>query len=151
MNNRKGFGAVAWLVTLAVLAGAGWAAFKSGVFAGEEAEALLGAKVKRGPMRISVVERGNLKAARNSTLKSEIEGRTTVLYLIEEGTLVEPGDIDTGFNDVMDWGDPAGSVYGERAIAAERVIRESLPKAQSLKGGLSRGPSGPPQSMCLRP
>ena len=43
--------------------------------------------------------------------------------------LVEPGDIDTGFNDAMDWGDPAGSVYGERARRAERVIRESLPRA----------------------
>ncbi|MBW2267765.1 MAG: SDR family oxidoreductase [Deltaproteobacteria bacterium] len=43
--------------------------------------------------------------------------------------LVEPGDIDTGFNDVMDWGDPGASAYAERARAAERVIRESLPRA----------------------
>ena len=43
--------------------------------------------------------------------------------------LIEPGDIDTGFNDGMDWGDPGASAYAERARAAERVIRESLPKA----------------------
>jgi NAD(P)-dependent dehydrogenase (short-subunit alcohol dehydrogenase family) len=44
-------------------------------------------------------------------------------------SLIEPGDIDTGFNDVMAWGDPAASAYGERVRNAERVIRESLPKA----------------------
>jgi NAD(P)-dependent dehydrogenase (short-subunit alcohol dehydrogenase family) len=43
--------------------------------------------------------------------------------------LIEPGDINTGFNDGMDWGDPAASVYGERTLAAERVIREALPRA----------------------
>ena len=44
-------------------------------------------------------------------------------------SLVEPGDIDTPFNDVMDWGEGEGSPYGERRARAERVIRESLPKA----------------------
>ena len=43
--------------------------------------------------------------------------------------LIEPGDINTGFNEVMQWGEPGSSVYGARALAAERVIRESLPKA----------------------
>jgi NAD(P)-dependent dehydrogenase (short-subunit alcohol dehydrogenase family) len=44
-------------------------------------------------------------------------------------SLVEPGDIDTGFNAAMDWGDPASSAYGERIASCERVVRESLPKA----------------------
>ena len=44
-------------------------------------------------------------------------------------SLVEPGDIDTGFNEGMDWGEPEGSAYGERIRRAERVIRESLPRA----------------------
>lgn len=45
-------------------------------------------------------------------------------------SLIEPGDIDTAFNDVMDWGDadPA-SPYRERQQRCERTIRESLPKA----------------------
>ena len=46
-----------------------------------------------------------------------------------EVSLIEPGDIDTGFNAVMEWGDPARSAYGERIRNTERVIRESLPKA----------------------
>ena len=44
-------------------------------------------------------------------------------------SLVEPGDIDTGFNAAMDWGSPETSVYGERIRDTARVVRESLPKA----------------------
>ena len=44
--------------------------------------------------------------------------------------LIEPGDIRTGFNDATDWGETArGSAYGVPIANAERVIRESLPKA----------------------
>ena len=44
-------------------------------------------------------------------------------------SLIEPGDIDTPFNDAMDWGDPSRSVYAPRPERCERIIRESLPKA----------------------
>jgi len=44
--------------------------------------------------------------------------------------LIEPGDIDTPFNDVMDWGETsASSEYRPGLESAEKVIRESLPKA----------------------
>jgi NAD(P)-dependent dehydrogenase (short-subunit alcohol dehydrogenase family) len=43
--------------------------------------------------------------------------------------LIEPGDIDTPFNDRMDWGDTAHSAYEARIRRCEEVIRESLPKA----------------------
>ena len=44
-------------------------------------------------------------------------------------SLVEPGDIQTPFNDHMDWGDRARSAYADRLRSCERVVRESLPKA----------------------
>ena len=45
-------------------------------------------------------------------------------------SLVEPGDIDTPFNDAMDWGDAnPNSAYAEQLSRCEQVIRESLPKA----------------------
>ena len=45
-------------------------------------------------------------------------------------SLIEPGDINTAFNDVMDWGDrPANSPYADRIANSERAIRESLPKS----------------------
>ena len=44
-------------------------------------------------------------------------------------SLVEPGDINTPFNENMEWGVEGASVYAERRRACERVVRESLPKA----------------------
>ena len=44
-------------------------------------------------------------------------------------SLVEPGDIDTGFNDATNFSGSEGSAYGERIQRCQRVIEESLPKA----------------------
>ena len=44
-------------------------------------------------------------------------------------SLIEPGDIDTPFNDRMDWGHTADSVYADRIRRCEEVIRDSLPEA----------------------
>ncbi len=49
--------------------------------------------VKRGPLRISVTESGTIKARDQVILKSEVEGRTTILWLIDEGVGVEKGDL----------------------------------------------------------
>lgn len=44
--------------------------------------------------------------------------------------LIEPGDINTSFNDVMDWGEAKpNSPYAEKSGICETSIRESLPKA----------------------
>lgn len=82
------------LVTIGVLVvGAVGYAAAGAVLGKSENLAIEGAEVKRGSLRISVIERGNLKAAESVTLKSEVEGRTQVLYLIDEGTSVEPGEV----------------------------------------------------------
>ena len=44
-------------------------------------------------------------------------------------SLVEPGDINTPFNNAMDWGNSQGSAYQEQLQRCEDVIRDSLPKA----------------------
>jgi NAD(P)-dependent dehydrogenase (short-subunit alcohol dehydrogenase family) len=43
--------------------------------------------------------------------------------------LVEPGDIDTAFNEATTWQDAGESPYAERLRRSEQVIRESLPRA----------------------
>ena len=48
-----------------------------------------GADVRRGPLRISEVVKGNLEAKNSISLKSEIQGRSTIIFLEEEGTMVE--------------------------------------------------------------
>jgi len=49
--------------------------------------------VKRGPLTISILEAGTIKAREQEILKSEVEGRTTILTLIPEGTRVKEGEL----------------------------------------------------------
>jgi NAD(P)-dependent dehydrogenase (short-subunit alcohol dehydrogenase family) len=44
-------------------------------------------------------------------------------------SLIEPGDCNTPFNDATEWGDPAGSSYGDRIAGCRAAIVEMLPKA----------------------
>ncbi len=44
-------------------------------------------------------------------------------------SLVEPGDINTAFNDATDFGETGASAYAERIRSCRRVIEESLPVA----------------------
>ena len=72
--------------------------------------------------------------AHYSATKAALEALTLALRLEVAPfgivvSLVEPGDIQTPFNDHMEWGDPTRSVYGARLRSCEGVVRESLPKA----------------------
>jgi len=49
--------------------------------------------VRKGPLRISVTESGTIQAQEQIILKSEVEGKTTILSLVEEGTVVKTGDL----------------------------------------------------------
>lgn len=50
-------------------------------------------QVKRGPLTISFVESGTIKARDQIIIKNEVEGRTSIISLIPEGTRVEKGDL----------------------------------------------------------
>lgn len=52
-----------------------------------------GFTVRRGPLTISVSESGTIQAREQIILKSEVEGRTTILFLVDEGTRVEKGEL----------------------------------------------------------
>jgi HlyD family secretion protein len=47
--------------------------------------------VRRGPLTISVLESGTIKASEQEIIKCEVEGKTTILSLVKEGTLVKKG------------------------------------------------------------
>jgi len=49
--------------------------------------------VQQGDLTISVLEAGTIKAREQIILKNELEGRTQILTLIEEGTRVKKGDL----------------------------------------------------------
>jgi len=49
--------------------------------------------VRRGPLRISVIESGTIKAREQVVIKNEVEGKTSIIYLIPEGTRVKKGQL----------------------------------------------------------
>ncbi|MBN1508357.1 MAG: hypothetical protein JW955_16025, partial [Sedimentisphaerales bacterium] len=48
---------------------------------------------RRGPLTISVVESGTIKARDQVIIKNEVEGRTSIITLVPEGTRVKKGDL----------------------------------------------------------
>lgn len=50
-------------------------------------------KVSRGSLRISVLERGYLKAKNTRSIRSELEGESKILSIIKEGSFVKAGEL----------------------------------------------------------
>ena len=48
---------------------------------------------RRGPLTISVSEAGTIRPREQIIIKSEVEGQPVILYLIDEGTEVQKGDL----------------------------------------------------------
>ncbi|MCH2100428.1 MAG: efflux RND transporter periplasmic adaptor subunit [Planctomycetes bacterium] len=69
---------------------AGWLI---GLTSDDSDDTLPGPQVKRGPLVISVIQRGNLSARNSDIVRNELEGRTTILTLVPEGSRVQAGDV----------------------------------------------------------
>ncbi|MBW1911988.1 MAG: HlyD family secretion protein, partial [Deltaproteobacteria bacterium] len=65
------------------------------IFRGDDASAINTPTftVKEGPLRISVTESGAIQAREQIILKSEVEGKTSIISLVDEGTKVKKGDL----------------------------------------------------------
>jgi HlyD family secretion protein len=86
-----------FLVFLGVLAGGAYGAHRAGwtdeLLAQEEIVLIQGSPVRRGDLRISEVVRGNLEAKDSASIRSQLEGRSTIITLAKEGSRVEKGDL----------------------------------------------------------
>jgi len=49
--------------------------------------------IKKGPLVINITESGTIKPKNQIILKSEVQGKTSILWLIPEGTKVKKGDL----------------------------------------------------------
>lgn len=49
--------------------------------------------VKNGPLRISVTETGAIEPKEKIIVKNEVEGQTTIIYIVDEGAEVKKGDL----------------------------------------------------------
>jgi len=52
--------------------------------------------VHRGGLTISVTESGDIKALNSTDIQSEVEGRTTIISIVDEGTYITPEDVNNG-------------------------------------------------------
>jgi len=52
--------------------------------------------VRRGVLPITVTENGDIKAINSKEIKSEVEGRTTIISIVDEGTIITPEDVNNG-------------------------------------------------------
>ncbi|MDG1050882.1 MAG: efflux RND transporter periplasmic adaptor subunit, partial [Planctomycetota bacterium] len=91
--DRRGGALTIILVLVALAAGAWKSGLLKGILEGEVEVKIEGAPVRTGPLRISEVVRGNLEASDSISLKCEIEGRSTIIFLAEEGTSLNAGDL----------------------------------------------------------
>ena len=87
MKKRYLFGA------LALAAAAGGAALLARRGGSDASDAEPWARAQRGPLVVDLAEDGEIKPAEQLTIKSEVEGRHSILYIIPEGTMVKKGDL----------------------------------------------------------
>ncbi len=83
-------GAIAGVAALAAVgAGSGWFGGNDRAEAPEAGET---ATAARGRFIVTITESGEVEAKRSTDVKCEVEGQSTVIWLIEEGSVVEAGD-----------------------------------------------------------
>ncbi|QDV08345.1 macrolide transporter subunit MacA [Planctomycetes bacterium Poly30] len=92
-RNQQGSVLLFLVVLIAAAAGAWKLGLFDSVLGGEEEVLIEGAPVRRGDLRISEIVRGNLEATDSISIKSELEGRSTIIFLAEEGVSVNEGDL----------------------------------------------------------
>ena len=81
------------VVPLALIATAVVAATKADFGGSSEADSTLTYTVSRGPLSISLTESGTVKSRDQHIVKSEVEGRTSIIFVVDEGTVVKEGDL----------------------------------------------------------
>jgi HlyD family secretion protein len=99
-NTGRGGRAVPWWRSWPALTGVAVVALALGVwgFSGAAGGDGLGGDspifvTERGPLTIHVTESGTIQAREQVVLKSEVEGQTTIIWIIEEGKYVEAGEL----------------------------------------------------------
>ena len=84
---------IAFAVAAAAVAAAAGASALRARSAADAAGAELYARAQRGPLVVDLSEDGEIKPSEQLILKSEVEGRHAILYIIPEGSMVRKGDL----------------------------------------------------------
>ena len=93
-SNRSGSAMPIVIGCLVVVVAGGAILLGTNVLGGEgELTQYLTHNVTRGPLIVTVTEDGNLESASNKELKSQVKGGSSILYIVEDGTRVQEGDL----------------------------------------------------------
>ncbi|MHC4638035.1 MAG: efflux RND transporter periplasmic adaptor subunit [Planctomycetota bacterium] len=103
LNSRTGTGKIMVLI-LVILLAAGGAYFALGgrLLKTKNSDSTAGTyKVKRGDLTISVTENGDIKPLNSRDIQCEVEssvtkGSTTIISIVDEGTIITPEDVKNG-------------------------------------------------------
>ena len=83
-----------WVAVIVVIAGiAGGLLFWRGAASAQATTVQATFAVARGPLTISIIQSGTIKAREMAIIKNEVEGRTSVISLVAEGSRVKKGDL----------------------------------------------------------
>ncbi len=130
--SRCGFVSIGTLVVLLTLlvigGGTSWAIMTGRISLGQAKRVnYISERVKRGPLEVSITERGNLDSAANVSLVSKVEGSTTIIRIVEEGTSAKEGEVLVEL-DSSKWRDSETQqrIVVEQATAAEKQAIEAL-------------------------
>lgn len=91
------------LAVVAILAIPSWRAKAADVFSSDDSadfSEFIVEAARKAPFRITVTEQGTLDSMKNSTLTNRVEGSTTILSIVPEGTEVS-GPLKTEFDGVV--------------------------------------------------
>lgn len=80
------------IILVAIGGGVGYALYTKAFKADDGSEELSLFTAEQGPLTISIVEAATINARDVEIIKSQVEGNTTVLWVIEEATRVKKGD-----------------------------------------------------------
>jgi multidrug efflux pump subunit AcrA (membrane-fusion protein) len=82
-----------WVFALAIIAvvAIGAALIRANV-SPRKVSSLLTHTVTRGALSVTITEEGTLESASNKEIKCQVKGGSTILWIVRDGTQVEPGD-----------------------------------------------------------
>ncbi len=91
----------------------------------DDGESMMTHTIARGSLSVTVTENGMLESSNNEEIKCFVKGGSTVLWVIETGTIVKPGDELVRLDDsVIEENITQQQINYERAVA-NRIIAQS--------------------------
>jgi RND family efflux transporter MFP subunit len=98
----------------------------------DDGESLMTHAIARGFLSVTVTENGMLESSNNEEIKCYVKGGSTVLWVIETGTIVKPGDELVRLDDsVIEENITQQQITYERAVANKIIAQSNVDVAET--------------------